>query len=87
MTQWFVYVLRCGDGTLYTGITTELERRLREHNDGVGARYTGSRRPLALAYFELAISRSSAAKREAQIKKMSRPRKLELIASLKASRD
>lgn len=71
---WVVYMLRCADGTLYTGITTDLERRLAEHNgEGrLGARYTRSRRPVALAYSELASSRSEASRREAAIKQLDR---------------
>lgn len=77
--QWFVYVLRCADGTLYTGITTELERRVRQHNAGVGARYTSSRGPVELVYSEPASDRSAAGRREAEIKKLSRADKLLLI--------
>jgi putative endonuclease len=69
--SWFVYILFCSDGTLYTGITTDIERRLREHNTGkAGARYTRSRRPVRLAYREVAASRSEAARREYQIRRM-----------------
>jgi putative endonuclease len=77
---WFVYMLRCADGTLYTGITTDIDRRLAEHNGegGLGARYTRSRRPVALAYSEPAASRAEASQREAAIKQLDRPRKLAL---------
>lgn len=78
--QWVVYMLRCADGTLYTGITTDVERRLAEHNgDGrLGARYTRSRRPVALAYMEPADSRAAAARRESAIKQLKRADKLAL---------
>lgn len=79
---WFVYILRCADDTLYTGITTDLERRLHEHNhEALGARYTRARRPLTLAYSEEAENRSSASKREYAIKKLSRQQKQQLIDS------
>jgi putative endonuclease len=78
---WFVYIVRCADGTLYTGVTTDLERRLREHNgeDSNGARYTRPRRPVSLAYHERAGNRSDAGKRESAIKKLSRSAKQQLI--------
>jgi putative endonuclease len=81
---WFVYILRCADDTLYTGITTDVERRLAEHNGatGNGARYTRPRRPVELLYVESAADRSRAAAREAQIKGLERGQKLELIATL-----
>ena len=77
---WLVYLLRCADGTLYTGITTDIDRRLAEHNGegGLGARYTRSRRPVELAYVEPADSRAAAARREAAIKQLDRTRKLAL---------
>lgn len=78
--KWFVYILRCADDTLYTGITTDLERRLHEHNhEPLGARYTRARRPLTLAYSEEAEDRSTASKREYAIKKLSRQQKEQLI--------
>ena len=76
---WYVYMLRCGDGSLYTGSTTDVERRLREHQNGTGARYTRSRPPVTLAYAEEAPDRSAAQRREAAIKKLSRVQKLKLI--------
>lgn len=81
-SAWWVYVLRCADGSLYTGITTDVARRLAEHNgDGAaGARYTRSRRPVTLAYAEAAASRAEAARREAAIKRLDRARKLALCA-------
>jgi putative endonuclease len=79
---WFVYMLRCADGTLYTGITTDVDRRLAEHNgdQGLGARYTRSRRPVTLAYVESAGDRAEAARREAAIKQLDRACKLALCA-------
>jgi putative endonuclease len=78
-----VYVLRCADGSLYTGITTDVSRRLAEHNGdgGVGARYTRSRRPVALVYAEAAGNRAEASRREAAIKRLDRARKLALCAA------
>lgn len=84
MPTWFVYLLRCADGTLYTGVTTDPERRLREHNAGgkLGARYTRARRPVTLAHCEEAASRSEAYRREVAIKKLSRDSKLALTTPL-----
>lgn len=78
---WFVYILRCADGSLYTGITTDLTRRTRQHNDGTASRYTRSRRPVKLVYQERKRSQSSALKREAAIKKLTRRQKSALIGS------
>ena len=82
-SAWCVYMLRCADGTLYTGITTDVARRLAEHNGegGPGARYTRSRRPVQLVYVEAAANRASASRREAEIKQLDRVRKLALCAS------
>ncbi|MDD5388755.1 MAG: GIY-YIG nuclease family protein [Gallionellaceae bacterium] len=82
MPTWFVYILRCADDTLYTGVTTDPERRLREHNAGgkLGARYTRSRRPVALLHHEIAASRAEACRREVAIKKLTRDAKLALLA-------
>lgn len=77
---WFVYVVRCNDGTLYTGITKNLQRRLAEHNSAsAGARYTRPRRPVTLIYQEQVESRSAAAKREYQLKRLPLPEKRKLI--------
>lgn len=77
---WVVYILHCSDKSLYTGVTTDLDRRLKEHNEGaLGAKYTRARRPVTLAWFEQCDSRSSATIREAEIKKLDREQKLELI--------
>jgi putative endonuclease len=77
---WFVYVLRCADKTLYTGVTTDVTRRLREHNARTGgARYTRARQPVVLLYQEACETRSVAQIREAAIKKLSRAEKLKLV--------
>jgi predicted GIY-YIG superfamily endonuclease len=76
---WTVYVVRCRDRSLYTGITTDLERRLRQHNLGTASRYTRSRLPVKLVHQETLPDQSSALKREAAIKKMSRTAKLAMI--------
>ena len=79
--MYFVYMLECADGTLYTGITTDLERRLDEHNNSSkGAKYTRARRPVILVYSEALETRSLASKREFLIKKLSRNKKLVLIS-------
>jgi len=79
---WFVYLLRCADGTLYTGIATDPQRRLAEHNhdDRRASRYVRSRRPATLVYHEAALDRASASRREAQIKRLGRSAKERLIA-------
>jgi len=81
--MYHTYILKCADGTLYTGITTELGRRVEEHNSSEkGAKYTRTRRPVTLVYSEVHEDRSSASKREYEIKKkMSRAEKLKLIKS------
>lgn len=77
---WFVYMVRCSDGTLYTGITKDLEKRIATHNSGKnGARYTRSRRPVRLVYSEQAESKAAAARLEFQIKKLKRSKKNNLI--------
>lgn len=73
---WYLYILRCGDGTLYTGITTDVEKRLEQHRSGKGAKYTRGRGPLELVYQEECGSHSNALKRELEIKKLSRAEKL-----------
>jgi len=78
--SYFIYMLKCSDNTLYTGITTDIERRIEEHNSSPkGAKYTKLRRPVELVYSEESEDRSSASKREYAIKKLSRVKKLELI--------
>lgn len=81
MASYYCYILRCADGTFYTGWTTDPERRLRQHNAGQGARYTRSRRPVSLAYVEPQPTRTAAMVRERHLKAMNRPRKLALIAA------
>ena len=79
--NWCVYIVRCADNSLYTGITTDLERRLFEHNNAKnGAKYTRPRRPVTLVYQEMAVSRSQASKREREIKNLTQQQKLLLIA-------
>lgn len=75
----YVYILRCADDTLYTGYTNDLAHRLRMHNEGKGAKYTRARRPVMLAYHEVCEDKSSALRREAAIKKLTRAEKLKLI--------
>ncbi len=76
---WVVYMLRCRTGQLYTGCTTDLERRLREHNSGTGSRFTRSRLPVTVVYKEESANRSEALRREHAIKAMRRPEKLRLV--------
>ena len=76
---WTVYILRCGDGTLYTGCTNDLPRRLEAHRSGRGAKYTRSRLPVEPVYREEAADKSAALRREAAIKRLDRRKKLALI--------
>lgn len=80
--EWYVYILRCGDGSLYTGMTDNVERRLAAHRAGRGAKYTRGRGPLELVYRECVPDRAAALRREAQIKRLSRAEKLALIDNL-----
>ena len=75
---WFVYVVRCGDGSLYTGISVDVEARVAAHNAGRGARYTRSRMPVTLVHVERKRTRSTAQRREAAIKALPRAAKLKL---------
>ncbi len=77
--MYFLYILKCTDGSLYTGITTDVARRLAEHKAGKGGSYTGSREVVRVAYSEKFPDRSSASKREAEIKRWPREKKLKLI--------
>jgi putative endonuclease len=79
MTKWKVYILRCNDGSLYTGITTDIKKRLKRHNDGKASKYTRVKKPVEIVYTEDAINATSAKKREFEIKKLSRQNKLKLI--------
>ena len=82
---WYVYLLRCGDGTLYAGATTDLEARLAAHRAGKGARYTRGRGPLALVHREELPDRSAALRREHEVKRLRRAEKL-LLARPRAER-
>ena len=77
--KWTVYILECGDGTLYTGITDDLERRLQAHRAGKGAKYTRGRGPLTLRYLESAPDKSTALKRELELKRLRRQEKMAII--------
>lgn len=79
--NWQVYIIRCGDDSLYTGITTDMERRLRQHAGGSGAKYCRGRLPLQVVYLETGHSRSTASKREAALKAATRAARLALIAA------
>ncbi len=80
--SWYIYIAQCADDSLYTGITTDLERRLAEHNNPLkGAKYTRARQPVAFVFSETAENRSEALIREAALKKLTRPQKLTLINS------
>ena len=83
--QWCVYILECGDGSLYTGITDDLPRRIKAHEAGKGAKYTRGRGPLKLRYKELLQSHSDALRREHQIKALKRMDKLRLIDTAEES--
>ena len=75
----YTYIVRCRDGSLYTGWTNNLEKRIRDHNAGNGAKYTKSRRPVVLAYCEMFETKEEAMRREWEIKQMKRPEKLRMI--------
>ncbi len=79
--DWYVYILRCADGTLYTGITKDLEARLKKHNAGLGGAYTRTHRPVELLYSEPGFCRATALRREAAIKRLGRQDKEKLIAA------
>ena len=83
MKQWYVYIVECADGSLYTGITTDVQRRLLEHNYSFkSAKYTRSRRPVSLVWWKpIEGGRSGASREEYRIKKLSRKKKLELITN------
>ena len=82
--NWVVYILRCADGSLYTGITNDLDRRMSEHEAGQGAKYTRGRGPLEMVYSESCEGRGEASKRENEIKSLRRNQKLELIAGTRS---
>jgi putative endonuclease len=77
--NWYIYILECSDGSLYTGITTDVNRRLSEHNSGSGAKYTRTRTPVKLRALFEAKNRSEASKEEYRIKKLSKSDKLKLL--------
>ncbi len=85
--EWFVYILECADGTLYTGITDDIPKRLAAHDLGRGAKYTRGRGPLKLVYRESCTDRSQALRREAVIKRLTREKKLQLIGSSPCRKD
>ena len=78
---WYLYILRCADGTLYTGITTDVEKRLELHRSGKGAKYTRGRGPLELVYRECCGDHSDALKREIAIKKLPRSKKEQMLSA------
>ena len=77
--KWYLYILECGDGTLYTGITDDVLRRLAQHNAGKGAKYTRGRGPLTLRYQEECGTHGNALRRELEVKRLTRQEKLALI--------
>lgn len=85
-SAWLLYIVECRDGSLYTGITNDIDRRLKEHNDGSASRYTRSRRPVTLRYQEPCADRSQALIRELSVKLLNRREKKELIGAAQATR-
>lgn len=83
MQSWYVYILRCSDDTLYTGITNDPARRLKAHNAGTASKYTRTRRPVEMVYQEEAEAKGDALRRELQIKALSRQQKEQLIKAEK----
>jgi len=81
-SYWQVYIILCSDDSLYTGITTDIERRLRQHTDGTGAKYFRGRQPVKVVYQESGHTRNTASKRELEIKALSRSEKNILISSV-----
>lgn len=84
MNSNYTYIVRCADGSLYTGWTNNLEKRIQDHNSGNGAKYTKSRRPVVLVYYEIFSTKKEAMKREYHIKQLSRKQKEKLIESAPA---
>jgi len=82
--MWYVYILRCNDGSLYRGSTVDISRRLNEHNSGKGGNYTKTHRPVEIIYQEILQDRFSAQQREAQIKRWTKNKKLALISGNKS---
>lgn len=85
--NWTVYILQCGDGTLYTGITDDMQRRLRAHESGKGAKYTRGRGPLKLCYQEILPDKGTALRREAELKRLRRSVKLDMIHKFEAENE
>ncbi len=83
----YTYIVRCSDGTLYTGWTNNLEKRIKDHNDGRGAKYTKPRRPVTLVYYEEFRTKEEAMRREWEIKHMSRKDKLSVVISGQSGTD
>lgn len=83
----YTYIVRCSDGTLYTGWTNNLEKRIKDHNDGRGAKYTKPRRPVVLVYYEEFHTKEEAMHREWEIKQMSRKDKISILAKGKSRED
>ena len=79
MNEWFLYIIKCEDGSFYTGITTNLKRRFFEHSRKKGGKYTSSHKPLAIIHQEIYFTRSEALKRESQIKGWSRQQKIDIL--------
>lgn len=79
MSNWYVYILKCSDDSLYTGITTDIKRRLKEHNEGKGSKSILGKRPVEVVYSEKAVDRVEAAKREREIKGWNRQKKMKLV--------
>lgn len=77
--MWYVYIVECNDGTYYTGVTNNLENRIKTHNKGKGAKYTKARLPVELIWFDVCEDKSNALKREIEIKKLTRKKKEELV--------
>ncbi len=88
MADWFVYLLECADGSLYAGVATDTQRRLRQHNGELvgGAKYTSGRRPVQLVWQQCCATRAQAQQREAQIKRLNRAAKLALLRQASAPR-
>lgn len=82
MAEYYVYIVECSDGSLYTGYTVDIAGRINKHNAGLGAKYTRNRRPVMLRYEETFLTKSEAMKREAAIKKLSRNEKKRLIGEV-----
>ena len=82
MDNHYIYIVKCSDGTLYTGYAKDIEQRIAKHNAGKGAKYTKVRRPVTLVYSEVFETKSSALKREYEIKTFSRQKKLQMISEV-----